>query len=54
MFAGGRPCSRSHESTTAASDSIRTLKLEGKLLGPWVDELGRACEELQIPPGASA
>jgi anti-anti-sigma regulatory factor len=34
-----------------ASDSIRTLKLEGKLLGPWVDELGRACEELQVPPG---
>jgi ABC-type transporter Mla MlaB component len=24
-----------------------TLKVEGKLLGPWVAELGRACEELQ-------
>ena len=32
------------------SASVRTLQLEGKLLGPWVDELGRACEELQIPP----
>ena len=33
-----------------ASDSIQTLKLEGKLLGPWVDELPRACQELQTPP----
>jgi ABC-type transporter Mla MlaB component len=33
-----------------ASDSIRTLKLDGKLLGPWVDELRRACQELQTPP----
>ena len=32
------------------SPSNRTLKLEGKLLGPWVDELRRACEELRIPP----
>ncbi len=32
-----------------ASDSIRTLKLEGKLQGPWVDELRRACEGLQTP-----
>jgi hypothetical protein len=32
------------------SASNRTLKLEGKLLGPWVDELSRACEELRIPP----
>jgi anti-anti-sigma regulatory factor len=38
---------RVHEST---GDSIPTLKLEGKLLGPWVDELNRACEELQVPP----
>ena len=30
--------------------SNQTLQLEGKLLGPWVDELGRACEELRIPP----
>ena len=29
----------------STSDSIRTLKLEGKLLGPWVDELSRFCEE---------
>ena len=33
-----------------ASDSISTLKLEGKLLGPWVDELRRVCEELHTPP----
>jgi hypothetical protein len=32
------------------SASNRTLKLEGKLVGPWVDELSRACEELRIPP----
>ena len=32
------------------SASNRTLKLEGKLLGPWVDELSRACEELRMPP----
>ena len=28
-----------------AEDSHSTLKLEGKLLGPWVDELGRTCNE---------
>ncbi len=33
-----------------ASDSIPTLKLEGKLIGPWVDELRRVCEELHTPP----
>ena len=33
-----------------ASDSIPTLKLEGKLLGPWVAELRRVCEELHTPP----
>ena len=33
-----------------ASDSIPTLKLEGKLLGPWVDELRRVCEEQRTPP----
>jgi hypothetical protein len=33
-----------------ASDSIPTLKLEGKLRGPWVDELRRVCEELHTPP----
>jgi hypothetical protein len=32
------------------STSARTLKLEGKLLGPWVDELARTCEELSTPP----
>jgi ABC-type transporter Mla MlaB component len=33
------------------SDSIPTLRLEGKLLGPWVDELRRVCEELHSSPG---
>jgi anti-anti-sigma regulatory factor len=33
-----------------SSDSIRTLKLEGRLLGPWVDELRRVCGELPVSP----
>ena len=32
------------------SGSITTLKLEGKLLGPWVEELNRAWAELEVPP----
>ncbi len=28
------------------------LKLEGRLLGPWVIELRRACEELRVPTNA--
>jgi ABC-type transporter Mla MlaB component len=32
------------------SDPTRTLKLEGKLQGPWVAELQIACEEAQSPP----
>ena len=31
-------------------DSISTLKLEGKLLGPWVTELARSCNELPCRP----
>ena len=31
-------------------DSISTLRLEGKLLGPWVTELARSCDELPCPP----
>ena len=30
---------------TARNDSGRTFKLEGKLLGPWVDELRTACTQ---------
>jgi ABC-type transporter Mla MlaB component len=30
----------------AQNDSGRTLKLEGKLLGPWVDELRNVCRQL--------
>jgi hypothetical protein len=29
----------------ARNDSDRTFKLEGKLLGPWVDELRNVCVE---------
>ena len=29
----------------AQNDSGRTLKLEGKLLGPWVDELRNVCTQ---------
>ena len=32
------------------SDSIPTLKLDGKLLGPWVEELSRACAAMEVPP----
>ena len=31
-------------------DSIWTLTLEGKLLGPWVTELARSCNERPCPP----
>ena len=31
-------------------ESISTLRLEGKLLGPWVAELARSCDELPCPP----
>jgi ABC-type transporter Mla MlaB component len=31
-------------------DSVSTLKLEGKLLGPWVTELARSCDELPCSP----
>ena len=33
-------------SEIARNDSGRTFKLEGKLLGPWVDELRNVCTEL--------
>ena len=31
-------------------DSIPTLRLEGKLVGPWVTELARSCDELPGSP----
>ena len=31
-------------------DSVSTLRLEGKVLGPWVTELARSCNELPCPP----
>ncbi len=37
-----------------ADGSISTLKLEGKLVGPWVGELKRTCEELHAPPSGLA
>jgi anti-anti-sigma regulatory factor len=33
-----------------SGNSVRTLKLEGKLLGPWVRELEAACEQGPTPP----
>ena len=35
---------------TQGPDSVLTLSLEGKLLGPWVTELARSCDELSCPP----
>ena len=31
-------------------DATSTLRLEGKLLGPWVAELARSCNELPCSP----
>jgi ABC-type transporter Mla MlaB component len=31
-------------------ESVSTLRLEGKLLGPWVAEFTRLCDELRCPP----
>ena len=31
-------------------DSVLTLHLEGKLVGPWVTELARSCNELACSP----
>jgi hypothetical protein len=33
-----------------SSDLTRTLKLEGRLLGPWIGELESACGRSQIRP----
>ena len=35
---------------TQGLDSVLTFHLEGKLLGPWVTELARSCNELPCPP----
>ena len=35
---------------TTGRDSVSTLRVEGKLLGPWVAELARLCAELSCPP----
>ena len=35
---------------TRGPNSISTLRLEGKLLGPWVTELARSCNELACSP----
>jgi ABC-type transporter Mla MlaB component len=31
-------------------DSVSTLRLEGKLLGPWVAELARSCNAVSCSP----
>jgi hypothetical protein len=33
-----------------SGDSTRTLKIEGKLLGPWVDQLRELCDSSPTPP----
>ena len=38
-------------SQTQGNDSIWTLRLEGSLVGPWVTELDRSCDELPCSPG---
>ena len=35
---------------THGHDSVLTLHLEGKLLGPWVTELARSCNGQPCPP----
>jgi ABC-type transporter Mla MlaB component len=35
---------------TQGHDSVLTLRLEGKLVGPWVTELARSCDELLCSP----
>jgi len=35
---------------TQGHDTISTLRLEGKLVGPWVMELARSCNELACSP----
>ena len=35
---------------TESSESGRSYRLEGKLVGPWVDELSRACEGPETLP----
>jgi ABC-type transporter Mla MlaB component len=35
---------------TQGHDSVLTLRLEGKLVGPWVTELARSRNELPCPP----
>jgi ABC-type transporter Mla MlaB component len=35
---------------TNGQDSNLTLRLEGKLLGPWVTELARSCDDLSCSP----
>jgi hypothetical protein len=35
---------------TTRSETARTLKLEGKLVGPWLDELSKLCTQLLERP----
>ncbi len=39
-------------SQVTGQDAIPTLKVEGKLRGPWVAELARVCDELQASLGS--
>jgi ABC-type transporter Mla MlaB component len=51
MYAGVPAMLRIMRLDPGAGASISTLKLEGKLVGPWVGELERTCEESHVPPG---
>jgi hypothetical protein len=35
------------------ADPVRTLKLEGELRGPWVEEVRKACGPCTVPPGGA-
>jgi hypothetical protein len=37
--------------TQMATQASRLVKLEGKLLEPWLQEVRRVCEELRLQPG---
>jgi hypothetical protein len=39
--------------TIQSGDSPATLKLEGKLLEPWIGELDEACRRACLPAGAA-
>jgi hypothetical protein len=51
-FAGESVMSRIARVDDGECRTIPALMLEGKILGPWVIELGRACEVLRVSTSA--